>query len=119
MRGVFITGLVLAAAPLAHADYSYGGWCVDADTPRGDIRGHAEVIYSDANGSELILTGPDGSVSRHALTATGVNEYALKGSTSGDGLILRADGKMEIYDSEGSYATAEPGALEDCTGQDQ
>jgi len=115
MRALLAIGLLLAVpAGAAQADMELGTWCwapADADgTPNA-----ATVILRSDDGQYSMVQKTDGGEDLvYPLKSVGINEYGVVGSPSGDGLILRADGMLEMYDSQGTLGAAEPRALSEC-----
>ena len=115
MRSLLIMGLVLAA-PLgaARADQVLGTWCWDTSDVEGELNSATVVTRSDDGQYRMVQKSAGAEDLEFPLMSVGVNEYGVKGSSSGDGLILRADGMLELYDSQGSLGAAAPRDLDEC-----
>ncbi|RIJ23432.1 hypothetical protein D1224_03980 [Henriciella barbarensis] len=116
MRDFFIAGLMLAAAPVAIAEQSSQGWCFEH--PSEDVRANifASTVSENSGAVKLIFTDAEENQNTFNLSAVGVNEYTLVGGRDGDGVVFRADGHLEMYDSEGESGSAAPSTEHDCIG---
>jgi hypothetical protein len=115
MRALLVMGLALAA-PFggAQADQVLGTWCWGISDAEDEQNSATVVTRSDAGEYVMVQKSYEGQDLEFPLMSVGVNEYAVKGSSSGDGLIIRADGMLELYDSQGSLGAAAPRDLDEC-----
>ena len=115
MRALFAIGLLLAApAGIAHADQVLGTWCWGISDVEDELNSATVITRSDAGKYTMVQKAYEGQDLTFPLTPVGINEYGVTGSPSGDGVILRADGMLELYDSQGTLGVAAPRALDDC-----
>lgn len=119
MRAWIVSGLMLAASPLAYAHEGAEGWCFRFADVGPDANMFATVESAEAGEMTLVFLDTFGLEDRFGLKAVGVNEYALQDSPASAGVIFRADGAMEMYDPTGPVGVGAQSAEEDCTGQDQ
>lgn len=116
MRAPIAVILILAASPLASAGEEAQGWCLRSKTVEGETASFVELETDEEGRLVLVTTGPDGAITTHDLKAVGVNEYAVQDMPEPTGVIFRADGKMQVYNSGGTYATADESAADHCKG---
>ena len=116
MRTLILAGIALAAAPIASAQQDGKGWCFQTPDvgPAANVYAGTEKLNTGA--WALTVTNTQGIKSTVELRSVGVNEYALKDSEHGEGVIFRADGHIEMYNSEGSRGSAAPSSEADCIG---
>jgi len=115
MRALFAIGLVLAA-PIgaAQADQVLGTWCWGLSDVEDELNSATVITRSDEGKYVMVQKAYDGQDLTYPLTPVGINEYGVTGSPSGDGVILRADGMLELYDSTGTLGVAAPRDLGEC-----
>ena len=115
MRPLLAIGLVLAV-PLgaAQADQVLGTWCWGISDVEDELNSATIITRSDEGRYTMVQKAYEGDDLTYPLTPVGINEYGVTGSPSGDGVILRADGMLELYDSTGSLGVAAPRDLDEC-----
>ncbi|MEZ5999267.1 hypothetical protein [Hyphomonas sp.] len=116
MRAMLAIGLLLAlpAGAAQAEELELGAWCWESSDAEATPRSATVILRSDT-GQYMMVQKTEGSADlTYLLKSVGSNEYGVVGSPSGDGLIIRADGMLEIYDSSGTLGAAEPRALSEC-----
>ena len=116
MRALLAIGLLLAVpAGAAQAeDLELGTWCWEASDVEGAANSATMILRSDTGQYSMVQKTVGEKDLVYPLKSVGINEYGVVGSPSGDGVILRADGMLEMYDSQGTLGAAEPRALSEC-----
>jgi len=116
MRGFLIAGLMLATTPVAVAEQPVQGWCFKHPSDNVGANIFASTVSENSDAVKLVFTDAEENQNTFNLSAVGVNEYALEGGREGDGVVFRADGHLEMYDSEGESGSAAPSTEHDCIG---
>jgi hypothetical protein len=116
MRALLAIGLLLAVpAGAAQAeDLELGTWCWEPSDVEGTANSATMILRSDTGQYSMVQKTAGEEDLVYPLKSVGINEYGVVGSPSGDGVILRADGMLEMYDSQGTLGAAEPRALSEC-----
>lgn len=105
---VAVAVLLSTSAGTARAHEEVGVWCRDGKDTAENLRVVYTVTRSDAGQYSLTETSAETEGVQFPLLPVGVNEYAIKGEHSVSGIILRADGMLELYNSQGSIGAASP-----------
>ena len=105
---VVMATLLCASAGAAEAHEELGVWCLGREDAAGDQPAIYVVSRSDEGKYSLTEKSGDTENVELPLLPVGVNEYAIKGEHSVGGVILRADGMLELYNSQGSIGAASP-----------
>lgn len=116
MRALIAASVVLAIAPAATADPAAKGWCFKHPAADAQANIFATTLSESSGVKKLVFTDAEEHQNTFDLNAVGVNEYTLKGGRDGDGVIFRADGHLEMYDSDGASGSAAPSTEQDCIG---
>jgi len=115
MRGLLALGLLLAApVTTAQADQVLGTWCWGPSDVEDELNSATVITRSDDGQYVMVQKAYEGQDLTFPLTPSGVNEYAVTGSPSGDGVIIRADGMLEMFDAQGPLGAAAPRPLSEC-----
>lgn len=116
MRALLAIGLLLAG-PVGAAQaeaLELGTWCWEPSDAEDARNSATMILRSDTGRYSMVQMTTEEEDLVYPLKSVGINEYGVVGSPSGDGLILRADGMLEMYDSTGTLGAAVPRALSEC-----
>lgn len=77
---------------------------------------NASMIITKQSPGNLVLeqTFYDGSKRVIELKTAGANRYLYEGSEFGDGVIIRSDGTLQMFDAEGMLDVAKPRSTTSC-----
>lgn len=100
--------LLSSSAGAAQAHEELGAWCWSGPDASENLRVVYTVTRSDEGQYFVTETSGEAEGVQLPLLPVGVNEYAIKGEHSVGGIILRADGMLELYNSQGSIGAASP-----------
>ena len=116
MRALLAIGLllVLPAGAAQAEELELGTWCWESSDAEGASNSATMILRSDIGQYSMVQMTAEEEDLVYPLKSVGINEYGVVGSPSGDGLILRADGMLEMYDSTGTIGAAVPRALSEC-----
>lgn len=83
--------------------------------PINDSMNASIVITKTASGDYLTKQHfYDGSKREVALQMSGTQRFLYKDNEFGDGVQIRPDGLLQMFDSEGALATAKPRSTNQC-----
>lgn len=113
-RTLLAIGLFASIGQSALADETLGNWCWRM-APASDSMNAAIVIKKTTAGDFVMeRTFYDGSKQKVGLREAGKNRFLQKDNEFGDGVQIRSDGFLQMFDSEGMLDRARPLAPNQC-----
>lgn len=114
LKTLLVTGTVVFVGQIASADETLGTWCWKMAPANNSM--NAEITLKKTSSGEYVMerTFYDGSRQTLGLRVVGTNRFVQKDSDFGDGVQIRADGALQMFDSDGALDRAQRTSAGSC-----